>query len=252
MAFMVRMVPVTPVREIFIIAGESNPSGRGNLGQLPTFDYQYKVKNYANDGTWKAAVEPIDSNSGQVDSVSSDSIAAASPALAFGNKLSEFRPYNEIGLVPCAKGATTMANWTKSGLSRSTLYGSMVARALEAKAAGELKGVFWWLGWNDAENSSAASNMATNLLSMFTSLRTDVSEPDLKSVVIGLQDGHTATYRDTINSQLASLDGELSGDIAFVSAAGVPVIAGDTVHVATAGLVTLGEAAAVAMQGLLS
>lgn len=251
MAFMVRLNPVTPVREIFIIAGESNPSGRGNLGQLPSFAYDYKVKNYANDGVWKAAVEPIDSASGQVDSVSSDATAAASPALAFGNKLASIRPYNEIGLVPCAKGSTTMANWTKSGLSRSTLYGSMVARANEAKAAGQLKGVVWWLGWNDAENSTAASNMATNLLSMFTSLRTDVSEPDLKFVIIGLQDGETATYRDTINSQLSGMDGGLSGSIAFVSATGVPVISGDEVHVATAGLVTLGEAAASAMHGLL-
>lgn len=251
MAFMVKLNPVTPVREIFAVAGESNPSGRGNLGQLPDFAYDYKVKNYRNSGSWADAVEPIDSNSGQVDSVSSDSNAAASPALAFGNKLASLRPYNEIGLVPCAKGSTTMANWTKSGLSRSTLYGSMVARLNEAKAAGQLKGVFWWLGWNDSSNSSAASNMATNLLAMFTSLRTDVSEPDLKFVIIGLQDGHTATYRDTINSQLASLDGELSGSIAFVSAAGVPVISGDTVHVATAGLVTLGEAAATAMHGML-
>lgn len=251
MAFMVRLNPVTPVREVYIIAGESNPSGRGNLGQLPVFPYGYKVKNYANDGVWKAAAEPIDSNAGQVDSVSSDSTAAASPALAFGNQLSLLRPYHEIGLVPCAKGSTTMANWTKSGLSRSTLYGSMVARANEAKAAGQLKGVFWWLGWNDAEDSSAASNMATNLLAMFTSLRTDVSEPDLKFVIIGLQDGETATYRDTINSQLASLDGELSGSIAFVSATGVPVISGDEVHVATAGLVTLGEAAATAMHEML-
>jgi len=251
MPFMIRLNPVTPIREIFILGGESNMSGRGALNQLPTFPYQSKVKNYRNSGSWADAAEPIDSNASQVDSISADTNAAASPSLAFGNKLASLRPYNEIGLVPCAKGSTTMANWTKSSLLRSTLYGSMVARANEAKAAGVLKGVVFWIGWNDSGNSTAASNMAANLTAMFTALRTDVSEPNLKFVVIGLQDGYSATYRDTINAQLASMDGGLSGSIAFVSAVGVPVISGDAVHVATAGLVTLGEAAATAMHGML-
>jgi hypothetical protein len=252
MAFMVRLDPVTPIREIFILAGESNMSGRGVVADLPDFPYAYKVKNYKNSGVWADGAEPIDDPTGQVDSVSNDSTSAkASPGMAFGNKLAILRPYNEVGLVPCAKGSTTIANWAKSGLSRTTLYGSMVARANEAKAAGQLKGVFWWQGWNDAENSTAAANIGTNLLSMFTSLRTDVAEPNLKFVVVGLQTSNTATYRNTINTNLAALDGGLSGAIKYVAPGAISVISGDEVHASAAGQVVVGELGAAAMHTLL-
>jgi len=253
MAFMIRLNPVTPQRWSFILAGQSNMSGRGNLGELPSFPYHYKVKNYANNGTWKDAVEPIDSSSGQVDSVSEDDNAAASPGLAFGNALASLLPYHEIGLIPCATGGTTIANWQKSGTSRSTLYGSMLARAQEASAAGPIKGLLFYQGESDANNSTAASNWGTSFLAMVNDLRTDLELPDLKVIVTKLHADPESLgdYWSTIQAEQEALDGELSGDVAVVDASDLDTKPGDPVHLRTSSLVTLGERYAATMYELL-
>lgn len=253
MTFMLRLHPANVARWNFILAGQSNMSGRGLLTELPTFPLAYKVKNYANDGTWKDAAEPIDSDAGQIDSVSADSTAAASPSLSFGNELARLRPYNEIGLIPCAKGSTSITDWQKSGLSRSTLYGSMVARALEAAETGPVKGLFWYQGESDANNSSNASNWAALFLAMVADLKADIGVPDLKILVTKLHPdpGTWGAHWATVQAQQDSLDGALDGDVAVVDASDLAVKPGDAVHISTASAVTLGMRAASAMQGLI-
>lgn len=237
------------------MAGQSNMSGRGVLSELPTFQYSYKVKNYANDGNWKDAVEPIDIATNQVDSVSADTSPAvgAGPAMAFGNALAPLLPYREIGLIPCAKSATDIASWQKSGLSRTTLYGSMVARAIEAQAAGPVKGLIFYQGESDADDATAAANWATSCLAMITDLRADIAVPDLKVIVtkLHIDPGNAGPHWATVQTQQDTLHGALDGDVALVDASDLVGKVGDAVHLSTASQVTLGQRYAAAMAALL-
>ena len=69
---------------LFILAGQSNMSGRAELPDDQALDPQIVV--FGNDYRWRVAVEPIDSPQGQVDAVSADmadDLARFSPGVAF-------------------------------------------------------------------------------------------------------------------------------------------------------------------------
>lgn len=254
MSFMVPLIPSgPPSRLLFALAGQSNMVGQGNLGQLPTFPYAHKVFNYANDGVWKQAAEPIDSAVGQIDSVSADVGAAASSGCAFGNALVSLRPRITVGLIPCAKGSSTIASWQRSGTSRATLYGSMLARINEARAQGVFGGLIFYQGEQDAASSSAASNWAASFLAIYDNLCADLVLPNMPAIVTELapDPGTAGAYWATVQAQQRGLHGARDGNIACVSAADLTPISGDPVHIDTTSLVTLGQRYAVAMHGLL-
>lgn len=258
MSFMVRIEPTGQLpREIFLLGGQSNMSGRGVLSQVPSFFYASKVKLYTNAGFWTAGYEPTDDPTGQVDSVSLDGPVGvgASPGMAFGNELYRFRPFREIGLVPCARGDTSIAQWAAGSLSRSTLYGSMVARGLEAAPAGVLKGLVWDQGHNEGQGSdeAAAEGWADSFLAIYDALCEDLEIPDFKVVVAVMADttGDWPLF-ETVRDQQRSLDGARGGNIGTVELGALPGKPGDPDHLTTASLVEAGKRYAAKMAELLA
>ena len=102
--------PTTADTEIYLLMGQSNMSGRGLLEELPTqrrtIDPAITV--YGNDGAWRIASEPLDSATNQIDAVSADAAAGVGPGLSFAKALRQRRPDRRIGLIPCAKGGTSI------------------------------------------------------------------------------------------------------------------------------------------------
>jgi hypothetical protein len=94
---------------LFILAGQSNIAGRGQVPKSGQ-NTNSRVYVFGNDYRWRIAVEPIDDPSNQVDKVSEDSDAGFSPALAFATSLLERRPDMAIGLIPCARGGSSITN----------------------------------------------------------------------------------------------------------------------------------------------
>ena len=182
-------------RDIFIIGGQSNAVGYGIAPSL-FYPYQSKVHNYANSGEWLPASDPIDNGTNQVDMVSHDAAPGRSFAIAFGSKLYELRPSYEVGVVPCAKSGRSLADYAPN-LSRSTMYGSMVARALEAASAGTLRGLIFYQGENEAgqATSANANAWAATFLNIYDNLCTDLGMPDLKCIVTELHDLATPNNR---------------------------------------------------------
>ena len=135
--------------DVYVLAGQSNMSGRGAIAGLPAEDRvaDPRIRLYGNDGQWRAALDPLDDGSGQVDAVSADKQAAVGPGLTFARALLHKRQ-RPIALVPCAKGGTAIGRW-KPASDRTTLYGSCVARVREA--GGHLAGMLWYQGESDAE-----------------------------------------------------------------------------------------------------
>lgn len=239
----------TPVRNIFILAGESDMSGRGLLSELPTFPNAHRVKVFSNAWEWVDGIEPVDNPAGQLDTVSLDATAGASPGMSFGNALAALRPSMEIALVPCARGGSRMTDWSRN-LSRSTLYGSMIARAQEAAHTGPIKGVLWFQGKNGSEDEAEAEAWDENCRQLIADVRSDLGTPNLPFVVTVMNTMATedAPYQDAI--QAAQLDMDLPGT-AVVDARDLPHDMDAARHLTTEGLALLGVRYAIAVNALL-
>lgn len=136
------------VGDVYVIAGQSNASGRGTLGTRSTHPTLRAVM-FGNDDRWKALADPVDSPVKQVDKVSRDSLAHGSvwPLVATGLMAADHVP---VAFVPCPKSTTSIYRWLPDPVrpySRTTLYGSMVRRA---RAAGRVRAVLFWQGEADA------------------------------------------------------------------------------------------------------
>lgn len=237
--------------DIYILAGQSNMSGRGLISEVPIFDNYAKILSYSNAGKWVYGTEPIDDATGQVDSVSADAPAAAGPSMTFADALYDLRPGRYVGLVPCAEGGSSIASWARD-LSRSTLYGSMIARAQEAAASGALKGFIWYQGESDADTTAHANAWAAAFTQIVTDMRSDLgfNIPGVMTV-IG-PDPSDAVNFPAWSTLVANQQGmTLPDGVARVSANDLTAQPADLIHLTTASQVTLGGRMATAMAGLL-
>lgn len=161
---------------LFILAGQSNMSGRGELSELPpTHNSHPRAFVFANDYQWKPASEPIDNAFSQRDKVSMDKNAGVSPAMEFAITLLNQNPDLFIGFVPCAKGGTVIGQWQRN-LSTNSLYGSCLQRAKEAMKEGELAAILFSQGESDARDPLKHPNpapSAENWGEMFTNMIND-------------------------------------------------------------------------------
>lgn len=161
------------IGDIFVIAGQSNASGRGTNNQAYSHA-TLKATLFRNSDAWANLTDPSDSNAGQIDSVSSDADAAGSPwpLLATQFMADQAVP---CAFVPCAKGSTAISQWARNGADPddpATLYGSMLRRI--TAVGGAIKAVLWHQGESDvnSQQSRAAHNAALDQLA--ADLGTDV------------------------------------------------------------------------------
>jgi hypothetical protein len=133
---------------LFMLAGQSNMSGRGELPE-PAQEIDPRIFIFGNDYRWRVAVEPVDDPSGQVDLVSYDPDAGFGPGVAFASALMAEHPGMAIGLIPCARGGSSIYQWRRS-LGENTLYGSCLKRARAASTMGQVAGILFFQGEADA------------------------------------------------------------------------------------------------------
>ena len=132
------------VGDIFIIGGQSNAVGMTS-GNQSYSHATLKPFMLGNDYNWKELTDPVDRNTNQIDTVSSDICGGSCyPYIATQYMASRGIP---CGFVPCAKGGSQISDWAvpTNHQDRTTLYGSMVYRTLQTGA----KCVLWWQGESD-------------------------------------------------------------------------------------------------------
>jgi hypothetical protein len=164
------------VGDIYVIAGQSNASGRGSEPS----SYASAVLRpalFGNDDRWKRLTDPVDSAAGQVDKVSADAFAAGSvwPLLATELLAAEHVP---VAFVPCAKGTTAIGQWLEDAAaphSRRTLYGSMLRRV--RAVGGRARAVLFWQGEADARKSTSQRAYAAALRTLAAELAYDCGAP---------------------------------------------------------------------------
>jgi len=178
------------VGDLWVLAGQSNMEGVGNL--IDVTPPHSRVMLLGMDGKWAQAEEPLHWLIDSPDSVhSGDPKTRAERAvqvhksrnrgaglgLPFAVALVESTGV-PIGLVACAHGGTSMEQWNpaKKEQGGASLYGSMLR---EVKlAGGKVKGVLWYQGESDA--MSDAWKVFPKVFSDFiAAVRSDFGQPEL-------------------------------------------------------------------------
>jgi hypothetical protein len=168
------------VGDIYVIAGQSNASGRGPNLRVAS-NPRFTACMFANDYRWKALTDPVDSPAGQLDGVSRDPWAGGSvwPLVATRLMAVEDVP---VAFVPCACGNTTMRRWLRVAgrpRSRRTLYGSLVNRV--RAVGGRVRAVLLLQGESDARASVPPEEYASELRRFAAQIAADVGAP----IVVG-------------------------------------------------------------------
>jgi hypothetical protein len=183
--------------KLFILAGQSNMSGRGAVPAALKHTNP-RVYVFGNDYLWKLAEEPVDSAVGQVDMVSEDRDAGMSPGLSFAETLLASKPEWVIGLIPCAKSSSSLRDWQQNDDPKS-LYGSCLKRMQQAMQKGSPAGILFYQGEIDAgdpaiysqKNILPSDHWAGEFGQWVKAWRSDLGSPDLPVVFAQL-----ATNRD--------------------------------------------------------
>ena len=100
-----------------------------------------------------------------------------------------------IGLVPCALGGSTIAQWDPAGKIHgdSSLYGAMLNRVRSA-GTHHIKGLVWYQGESEAFTAQPETYRA-KLLALIDSFRRDIGRPDLPVLIVQIG---RVIIRDTV------------------------------------------------------
>jgi len=184
-----------PVREIYLLIGQSNMAGRGK----PSDADKQPIPGlwvFTEAGEWKPAADPL--------RYDKPTAAGVGPGISFGQAIQKARPGVEVGLVNRAFGGTAIAEWKKgagphreaasdkvSPPSEYHLYQDAVAAAKSAaQQGGVIKGILWHQGESDYRNRKFTKEAyAAALTELIANLRTDLNAPELP-VVLGELGGY--------------------------------------------------------------
>lgn len=165
------------IGDVFIVAGQSNASGRGTTTTQSSTHATLKSSIFGNDYQWKNLRTVVDSLGSQVDTVSKDSTAPlGSVWIPIGTAYMAALSI-PCAFVPCTMGGTNITAWQPGAdhEDRTTLYGSMIYRA---KLTGA-KAVLWWQGEQDVVEGMAEATYNTNLDSLADAINTDIGVPTI-------------------------------------------------------------------------
>ncbi|MFC0237120.1 sialate O-acetylesterase [Fictibacillus phosphorivorans] len=122
----------------FLMLGQSNMAGRGFLHEVEPI-YNEKIKMLRN-GQWQMMTEPINYDR---------PVAGVSLAASFAEEFAKANPHDEIGLIPCAEGGSSLDDWHPQG----TLFQHALSEARFALESSQICGILWHQGESDSHNS---------------------------------------------------------------------------------------------------
>jgi hypothetical protein len=189
--------------EIILLVGQSNMAGRAPLTDADKQpDPRVLVLNRLDQ--WYNQGEPIHYDKPQV--------LGVGPGFTFAKLLADKEPGVTIGLVPCAYGGTTMAQWDPKAKGSSTklyppdnLYDNAIRRAKIAMQSGTLVAILWHQGESDA--GKGAETYAARLTTLAGEFRTDLGLPNVPFIAgeIGYFGYAAHPLSQTINQQIDTL-----------------------------------------------
>jgi sialate O-acetylesterase len=189
------------VGDLWVLAGQSNMHGRGALEGSAT--PHEKVVNFDLKDRWRIAEEPVGIELDPIDLAHAEfdkdgrrvrqpalitilkQGRGAGPGLAFAVNLVE-RTGTPVGLLPCARGATSLEKWapTRKSEGSASLYGALLRRV--AAAGGRVAGILWYQGESDAFEEGLAPQYLDRFREFVAAIRSDLGQPDLPFIYVQL------------------------------------------------------------------
>ncbi|MGE7779743.1 sialate O-acetylesterase [Peribacillus sp. NPDC097264] len=177
----------------FLMLGQSNMAGRGFLHEVDPI-YNEKIKMLRN-GQWQMMTEPINYDR---------PVAGVSLAASFAEEWSKVNPDDEIGLIPCAEGGSSLNDWHPEG----TLFKHALSEARFALESSEICGILWHQGESDS-NHGLHETYYEKFVLIIDTLRKELELEDVPLIIGGLGDflgkigfGKYATESQQVNEQL--------------------------------------------------
>lgn len=241
------------VGDIWLLAGQSNMQGYGDLATAPRCAPDVFARSMA--GVWGPAEEPLHVLEESPDPVHTAAplppariaalrraaVVGAGPALAFAAELAR-RTSVPQGLIPCAHGGTSLAQWNPALKKQGgrSLYGSLHRAWLTTSQP--VAGLLWYQGESDAdpENREHYTDRFTRLV---RDLRRDLCQPRLPVLTVQLArvvgDGAPEKIRswNRVQEQQRRLPALLPA-VGVVAAVDLPLV--DNIHLSGAAQQRLG------------
>lgn len=177
----------------FLMLGQSNMAGRGFLHEVDPI-YNEKIKMLRN-GQWQMMTEPINYDR---------PVSGVSLAASFADAWSKANPDEEIGLIPCAEGGSSLDDWHPEGI----LFQHALSEARFAMRSSQICGILWHQGESDSYRS-LHETYYEKLTLIIETLRNDLNLDEVPLIIGGLGDflgktgfGQHATEYRQVNEQL--------------------------------------------------
>ncbi len=186
--------------QIFILAGQSNMEGDGDMKNYLAPDTRGRVYVFDEQYNWQVGKEPVRTKVG--------------PSIAFAVELLEADPAAVVGLINCARGGTNIGQWQRQ-LDENALYAKMMKRAKAASVQGEIRGVLFFQGENDTEGDPTdhPHEWKKYFEQFVADVRSDLQTPDLPVVFaqLGRVDKHALW--EVVKRQQAQVNASRTGMI---------------------------------------
>jgi len=241
------------VGDLWILGGQSNMEGNGNLVDVQQSIPQ--VHSFDMTDKWLIAQEPLHTARSAKDPVHWAKNEQSQPQRLTGQALEDYQAQRKkgaglglpfaaemyrrtgvpIGLIPCAHGGTSMDQWSPALKDKGgdSLYGSMLRRF--HAAGGSVKGMLWYQGESDA-NPQAAPEFRSKFEDFVKAVRADFNQADLPFYYV--QIGRHVSSENAVpwrRVQLAQLEAESEIPHAGMVAS-IDCTLDDPIHISTEGL----------------
>lgn len=191
-----------------LLIGQSNMAGRGFLHEVTPI-YNENIFMLRN-GRWQMMTEPIHFDR---------SVAGVGPAASFAQAWCNANINEQLGLIPCAEGGSSIDEWNTEG----ALFRHAVSEAKFAMENSELMAILWHQGESDSY-SGKYKDYYEKLDALVNSFRKELDASEIPFIVGGLGDylgktgfGRSAVEYDLINQELKKY-AENNKDCYFVTA----------------------------------
>lgn len=243
------------VGDVWIAGGQSNMQGCG-LHEHRAKPHP-KVRAFYMDDRWdiaedpihnlEIAVDPVHNGGNRVDRASIGP-AGVGPAVAFAKDMLK-RTGVPQGILACAHGGTSMAQWDPGMLERGggSLYGATIRRL--RKNGGRVAGVIWYQGESDCNNATVPL-YHDRMVELVKCFRRDAKDKTLPFVAVQL--GRVAGWEDVAWNAIQDIQRRLLDAIPHFSLTpAVDLRLDDTIHISGEDQQRLGLRLAYAMDVLV-
>lgn len=162
----------------FLMIGQSNMAGRGELGSVPRIVnpqcYMLRM------GRWQAMREPINPDRSVYDGTFRSGVSLGT---SFADKAANTLDC-KIGMIPCADGGTKIEQWMPGEI----LYDHAVFMAKLAMRTSKLSGILWHQGESDCIEEGDLLAHPDRFLEMATQLRRDLGAESIPFIIGEISD----------------------------------------------------------------